>query len=80
MDLYLVRVLVAFGGATFVSLLIGKPYINALRRLGLGQHIREEGPAMHRQKAGTPTMGGGIILTGLTVTVLAMGMGRGEAG
>ncbi|MGQ9780346.1 MAG: phospho-N-acetylmuramoyl-pentapeptide-transferase [Bacillota bacterium] len=64
----------------FVALLIGKPYINALRRLGLGQHIREEGPKTHRQKAGTPTMGGGIILTGLAVTVLAMGMGRGEVG
>lgn len=80
MDLNLVRALVAFGGSMLISLLIGRPYINALRRLGLGQHIREEGPATHRGKAGTPTMGGVIILTGLTVTLLAMGALKGTVG
>ncbi|MCL6615336.1 MAG: phospho-N-acetylmuramoyl-pentapeptide-transferase, partial [Firmicutes bacterium] len=80
MDLNLVRALVAFGGSMLISLLIGRPYINALRRLGLGQHIREEGPATHRGKAGTPTMGGVIILTGLTVTLLAMGALEGTVG
>ncbi len=39
------RALIAFGGSLLAALLIGQPFLNGLRRLRLGQHIREEGPA-----------------------------------
>ena len=38
-----------------------------LRTRGIGQHIREEGPAGHQAKAGTPTMGGIMIVAGAVV-------------
>src|SRR4051794_3268207 len=45
--------------------LVGTPFlIGALRRRGIGQPIREEGPAGHVTKAGTPTMGGLMIVVG----------------
>ncbi len=57
--------------ALVLSLLLGPAYIRLLRRLQLGQLIREEGPKSHQEKAGTPTMGGLLILTAVVVpTVL----------
>jgi phospho-N-acetylmuramoyl-pentapeptide-transferase len=57
--------------ALVVSLLIGPPLI---RRLRAGQHggetIREDTPARHRAKQGTPTMGGLVILTAIVATTL----------
>ncbi len=44
-----------------------------LRKLKIGQSIREEGPQSHLIKAGTPTMGGIIILTGLLAAVMMAG-------
>jgi phospho-N-acetylmuramoyl-pentapeptide-transferase len=55
--------------ALFLSFLVGPPLINALSRLRIGQPIREIGPA-HQAKAGTPTMGGILILLSLGVGVL----------
>jgi len=55
--------------ALFLSFLLGPPLIRALERLRVGQPIREIGPA-HQQKAGTPTMGGLLILLSLSVSVL----------
>lgn len=53
-------------GATVTALLLclalGPAFIDWLRRLSLGQNIREEGPEHHKTKAGTPTMGGLLIL------------------
>jgi hypothetical protein len=60
------------GGAFFTALIFGfmfgRPLINALRRkYAGGQPIREDGPAHHIEtKAGTPTMGGLLILAALT--------------
>ncbi len=68
----LFQTVLAFGGALVVALICGYPYLYWLRRLGLGQHIRAEGPSSHQKKEGTPTMGGVIILTGLGVTLFAM--------
>ncbi len=42
-------------------LLAGKPFLNILKKNLYGQYIREEGPASHQKKAGTPT-GGGILI------------------
>lgn len=44
-----------------------------LRRLKLGQSIREEGPRWHMSKQGTPTMGGMMFIVGITAAVLAFG-------
>jgi phospho-N-acetylmuramoyl-pentapeptide-transferase len=55
--------------ALFISFLVGPSLIRALSRLRVGQPIREIGPA-HQGKAGTPTMGGLLILLSLIVSVL----------
>ena len=55
--------------ALFLSFLLGPALIRALARLRMGQPIREIGPA-HQSKAGTPTMGGLLILLALAVVVL----------
>ena len=61
------------GGAFITSLIFGfvfgKPLINLLRRKqGRGQPIRTDGPESHFSKAGTPTMGGAMILGALLVS------------
>jgi phospho-N-acetylmuramoyl-pentapeptide-transferase len=55
--------------ALFIAFLVGPSLIRALGRLRVGQPIREIGPA-HQSKAGTPTMGGLLILLSLLVAVL----------
>jgi phospho-N-acetylmuramoyl-pentapeptide-transferase len=55
--------------ALFIAFLLGPPLIRALSRLRVGQPIRTIGPA-HQGKAGTPTMGGLLILLSLLVSVL----------
>jgi phospho-N-acetylmuramoyl-pentapeptide-transferase len=62
------------GAATFTALvlglLIGPKFIGWLRvRQGKGQPIRDDGPLSHLAKRGTPTMGGLMILTSLTVSM-----------
>lgn len=56
--------------AFFVALAVGPLVIPILRRLKFGQSIRQEGPERHYAKAGTPTMGGVIILLALTTSSL----------
>jgi phospho-N-acetylmuramoyl-pentapeptide-transferase len=58
----MVRVLIAGLIAMVVSVVIGPKFIEFLRRNELGQPIREEGPAGHVVKQGTPVMGGLLIL------------------
>jgi phospho-N-acetylmuramoyl-pentapeptide-transferase len=64
------RTAVASLTALFLVLLLGPWMIERLRRLQIGQYIREEGPQSHKAKAGTPTMGGVLILTGILVPTL----------
>lgn len=59
-------VLIAFG----LSALMGPIVIPVLRRLKMGQTEREDGVASHLEKAGTPTMGGVIILGSVLITSL----------
>jgi phospho-N-acetylmuramoyl-pentapeptide-transferase len=56
--------------AVLLSLLLGPAFIRTLRRLSVGQNIRELGPQAHQVKAGTPTMGGLLILFCVTVPTL----------
>ena len=53
-----------------ISAMAGPVLIPALRRLKVGQTIRQEGPAAHLKKAGTPTMGGILILVSVVCTSL----------
>ncbi|MBM3315335.1 phospho-N-acetylmuramoyl-pentapeptide-transferase [candidate division WOR-3 bacterium] len=48
--------------AIVLVLLLGPVLIRLVRRLQIGQNVREEVPERHREKAGTPTMGGALIL------------------
>jgi phospho-N-acetylmuramoyl-pentapeptide-transferase len=60
--------------ALLLTLVFGAPMIAWLRKKqGKGQPIREDGPASHFSKKGTPTMGGFLILFGLAAGVLAWG-------
>ena len=57
--------------ALLIGLVIGPKFIAMLRvRQGKGQPIREDGPQSHQAKVGTPTMGGLMILTALTISML----------
>jgi len=57
--------------ALFLGLIIGPKFIGWLRvRQGKGQPIRDDGPQSHLSKRGTPTMGGLMILTSITVSML----------
>ncbi len=61
----------AFLTALIFGFLFGPPLINVLRRRqGKGQPIRSDGPETHVSKAGTPTMGGLLIVGALTVSTL----------
>lgn len=54
--------------AFVTSVLLGPVVIPFLRRLKVGQTVRDEGPQSHLKKAGTPTMGGILILTSIVIT------------
>jgi phospho-N-acetylmuramoyl-pentapeptide-transferase len=56
--------------ALIISLLIGPYCIRKLKELQIGQFIREDGPQSHFSKAGTPTMGGIMIIFALLVSTL----------
>jgi phospho-N-acetylmuramoyl-pentapeptide-transferase len=56
--------------ALFVSVALGPWLINKLREFQIGQYIREDGPKSHAKKAGTPTMGGILIIISILVPTL----------
>jgi phospho-N-acetylmuramoyl-pentapeptide-transferase len=64
------RVALASLTALFLALLLGPWMIRKLRELSFGQHIREEGPKSHLKKAGTPTMGGLLIVSSIIIPTL----------
>lgn len=56
--------------ALFLGILIGPWMIRKLHDMSFGQHIREDGPQSHQKKAGTPTMGGLLIILCIVVPTL----------
>ena len=62
----ILSVMISFG----ISALLAPVVIPWLRRLKIGQTVREDGPTAHLKKNGTPTMGGIIILAGVSATTL----------
>ena len=59
--------------ALAVSLLAGPAIIRKLAEVKAGQVIRSDGPQSHLTKAGTPTMGGALILVSIVLTTLLWG-------
>jgi len=56
--------------ALLLALLLGGPMIRMLKRRLIGQSVREDGPRSHLSKAGTPTMGGLLILLAVVAATL----------
>src|SRR6185436_4021236 len=67
------RTAMATLSALLIVLLFGPWTIERLRRLKFGQQIRSDGPETHKAKAGTPTMGGILIVVGTLVPTLLWG-------
>jgi phospho-N-acetylmuramoyl-pentapeptide-transferase len=65
-----VRTALASLTALFLTLVLGPWTIRRLRELQIGQFIRDEGPKAHQAKAGTPTMGGVLIVFGIVIPTL----------
>ncbi len=59
--------------ALFVALLIGPSMIRRLSQYKVGQVIRDDGPKSHFSKAGTPTMGGSLLLVAIALSTLLWG-------
>ena len=64
------RTIYAVITALAISFLIGPSITHFLRRYQVGEAIRPDGPASHHRKAGTPTMGGAMILIAVIVSTL----------
>ncbi len=65
-----VRTFISFFTGFFLCLIWGPHFINRLREKHFGQAIRDDGPQTHKKKAGTPTMGGWLILLSTVVPLL----------
>jgi phospho-N-acetylmuramoyl-pentapeptide-transferase len=65
---------ILFGGTTalLICIFLSPKFIAYLRKREFGQHIREDGPAGHLEKAGTPTMGGVLIFFSVSVPFLIL--------
>ncbi len=68
-----VRTALASLTALLITLVLGPWVIQNLRQLQIGQFIREEGPKSHQAKAGTPTMGGVLIVGSTVIPTLLWG-------
>jgi len=63
----------ALATALLIALVLGRPVIAKLRALKVGQKVRDDGPQSHLPKAGTPTMGGVLIVISILVSTLLWG-------
>jgi phospho-N-acetylmuramoyl-pentapeptide-transferase len=66
------EILIAGTASLLMCVFLSPKFISFLRAREFGQHIREEGPEGHHAKAGTPTMGGIIIFTAISVPFLIL--------
>src|SRR2546421_12773452 len=67
------QILIAGMASLLICIFLGPKTIEYLRQKEFGQHIREEGPAGHAVKAGTPTMGGLVVFLAIGVPFLILG-------
>src|SRR4051794_2253687 len=66
------EVLIAGTASLLICVFLSRKFISFLREREFGQHIREEGPEGHHTKAGTPTMGGIIVVLALAAPFLIL--------
>ena len=66
------EILIGGMASLFICMFLGPRFIELLRAKEFGQHIREEGPAGHQGKAGTPTLGGLAIFLAICVPFLIL--------
>jgi phospho-N-acetylmuramoyl-pentapeptide-transferase len=64
------RAILAVMTALAIALLVGPAVIRRLTRHQIGQQVRDDGPQTHLTKAGTPTMGGALILVAIAISTL----------
>jgi phospho-N-acetylmuramoyl-pentapeptide-transferase len=64
------RTLLGMTTALAIGLLMGPWFIRRLRSMQIGERVRDDGPATHAKKAGTPTMGGSLVLFAIAVGTL----------
>jgi phospho-N-acetylmuramoyl-pentapeptide-transferase len=67
------QVLIAGTASLLICIFLSPKFIEFLREREFGQNIRPEGPEGHHEKAGTPTMGGIILVTAIAVPFLVLG-------
>ena len=67
------RAVLATMTALVISFVVGPRMIAWLTRMKIGQAVRDDGPQTHLVKAGTPTMGGALILVSIVITTLLWG-------
>jgi phospho-N-acetylmuramoyl-pentapeptide-transferase len=67
------RGILAAGTALTISLMVGPVMIRRLTFYQMGQSVRTDGPQSHLSKAGTPTMGGALLLVAIAVSCLLWG-------
>lgn len=70
--MYLYDMIITIAIAFLITVLLSPIMIPFFRRLKFGQSIREEGPASHMKKSGTPTMGGVMIIISIIATTAIM--------
>ena len=73
------RILIAGTASLFICVFLSPRFIAFVRRREFGQNIREEGPQGHQTKAGTPTLGGIVILIAFAVPFLILSKRSWEA-
>jgi phospho-N-acetylmuramoyl-pentapeptide-transferase len=66
------EILISGMAAMLLCIFLGPKFIEYLRLREFGQQIREEGPEEHHEKAGTPTMGGLLIFTAISIPYLVL--------
>ena len=67
------RTVMAAMTALVISFMVGPTMIRRLTAYKIGQSVRSDGPQTHLVKAGTPTMGGALIVTSITITTMLWG-------
>lgn len=67
------RMVMAAVTSLLIAFIIGPAFIRFLKKLRFGETIRDDGPQSHQSKAGTPTMGGMLIIISMSISVLLWG-------
>jgi phospho-N-acetylmuramoyl-pentapeptide-transferase len=68
------QMIIVMVASFFITLILGPICIPILRRLKVGQSIRDEGPKSHMSKSGTPTMCGIMMVLAVLITTLTAGL------